>query len=665
MLRSLFGKFRDTLLRRPSPEDVQVVLEAGPIAALVTALLAIIFALSYHGEGDGPVVYGWAGATVLLSLFMYLRGRKAARREVAAVSRSGSIRIVVFSLLFASPWSALAFLTLGRTDLAQQMIALMVCAGLCSGAAIVLHRTLLAATAYFGVVLLSVIAAFALRGQTDMWPVTIYVVLYGLSLLALAFLTARMSKAQETSNNELSELADDLHAAHEEISVMAFVDPVTDLPNRSVFGRQVHEQIARAEEGQGFAVFLLDLDGFKNVNDGIGYHAGDQLLQVVATRLREALGPDDEVARLWADEFALVVKGVDEQAALKRAAGIINSVSKPAMIDERAIYPNASIGGALYPRDGETEHELIRKANIALHRAKENGRGRCVLYTGAMSARIAEIDRIEHDLHVALLEGQIEIHYQPKIDLETGAPLGAEALVRWNHPKGGVLTPDQFLGVAAERGMMLDVSSHIFEVIARDIVAWRDAGAAFGKIAINIHPLDLKSPTGLLANLRRLLTAGVRQSDVVIEITEGCFVGRDTDEAAIALDAIHEMGFELALDDFGTGHASLSHLRKLPIHELKIDREFVSGICHNQHDLAIVSATIEIARCLDLRTVAEGVETAEQIAALREVGADIGQGYHWCKPVPAAEYLAFFEGQRTVASAPPPLARLASDHKTP
>ncbi|MEM9046731.1 MAG: EAL domain-containing protein, partial [Pseudomonadota bacterium] len=270
-----------------------------------------------------------------------------------------------------------------------------------------------------------------------------------------------------------------------------------------------------------------------------------------------------------------------------------------------------------------------------------------------------------HDLHVALLQRQIEIHYQPKVDLGTGQPLGAEALVRWRHPTDGLLSPDQFLPVATERGMMLDVSSHIFEVISSDIISWRRSGRAFGKIAINIHPLDLKAPKSLLENLRRMLQSGVAQDDVVMEITEGCFVGRDTDEAALALDAIHDMGFELSLDDFGTGHASLSHLRNLPIHELKIDRAFVSGICDNQHDLAIVSATIEIARCLNLRTVAEGVETVEQIKALHELGAEIGQGYHWCKPVPGDEYMSFFEAQRgRSVSASAQLVEAASRHKS-
>ncbi|MEM7671238.1 MAG: EAL domain-containing protein [Pseudomonadota bacterium] len=248
---------------------------------------------------------------------------------------------------------------------------------------------------------------------------------------------------------------------------------------------------------------------------------------------------------------------------------------------------------------------------------------------------------MERDLHVALADGQILVHYQPKVDLTTGMPVGAEALVRWKHPQNGFVPPDRFLSIAADRGLMPDLTTTIFDTVRRDILEWRGRGLPFGRIAINIQPNDLKSPNTLLAHLRQFLSVGITVDDLVIEITEGCFVGRDSDGAALALDGINEAGFELSLDDFGTGHASLSHLRKLPIQELKIDREFVTGICTNKHDRAIVSATIEIARCLNLRTVAEGVETREQIDALRLLGADLGQGYHWCRPVPRAEFETF------------------------
>ncbi|MEM9045185.1 MAG: diguanylate cyclase, partial [Pseudomonadota bacterium] len=392
MREGLFASFMDTLVRRPSPDDFRAVLQSGPLGAVITAVLSATFALIYGGLSDAPGIYGWAGATVLLSLFIYLRGRRASLRHVEYVSRSGAIRIVAYALVLATPWSALALMVLGRADPPEQMIALMICAGMSAGGAFALHRALLAALCYIGLVLASVVVAFLLRGHEEMWPVAVYALLYGVSLAAFSFLAARIGKDQEVSNLELSQLVDDLHAAHEEISLMAFVDPVTDLPNRSVFGRQVRELIS--EDGSGFAVLLLDLDGFKNVNDGIGYHAGDELLQIVSQRLRETVRLGDEVARLWADEFALVLKETDPQSILDRANEIINAVSEPTMIDGRAIYPNASVGGALFPRDGESENELIRRATIALHRAKETGRGRSLLYADAMSARIAEVDRL-------------------------------------------------------------------------------------------------------------------------------------------------------------------------------------------------------------------------------------------------------------------------------
>ncbi|MEM9242362.1 MAG: hypothetical protein AAGB07_20530, partial [Pseudomonadota bacterium] len=246
MSESLFASFRDTLLRRPSPEDFRAVLLAGPLGAFATATLASVFAAIYGSLGNGIVIYLWAGSTTLLSLFAYLRGRRAARRRVDYVSRSGSVRIVTFSLLLAVPWAALALLVLGRADPPQQMIALMICAGMSAGGAFALHRALIAAVAYFGLVLSAVALAFLLREHGEMWPVAAYTLLYALSLGAFTFLASKIVKAQEASNQELTQLVDDLHAAHEEISLMAFVDSTTDLPNRSVFGRQIHDFIAES-----------------------------------------------------------------------------------------------------------------------------------------------------------------------------------------------------------------------------------------------------------------------------------------------------------------------------------------------------------------------------------------------------------------------------------
>lgn len=635
--------FWTTLTRRPSPEDVQSVVQFSPGAATVTAINALIFAAGSQANSGSNFTLVWTCVTLAVCAFIMLRAKNASVRQVEHVSRRGARRVVIFSIALALPWGILALAVLGSGSPDDQLLVLMVCAGMSAGGAFILHRTLLAATAFYVTILGSVLIACAIHSPLKMLPIAIYTILYGLFLMGFAYMTGVMARQRDRSVGQLSTSVADLKEAHSEISSLAFFDPLTGLPNRTSLDRRLHEMLSDAAETRGkVGIFLLDLDRFRLINDGIGHAAGDDVLQHVAIRLSETLRDGGLIARLWADEFAFLVSGIDGPADMaKIAARVIEAVSEPTQISGRSVYLGASIGASLFPDHGKTEASLLRAADIALHRSKETGRGRFTLYRNEMSDRVAAADRMERDLHAALSDGQISVHYQPKVELHTGAAVGAEALVRWHHPEDGFIPPDLFLTLAADRGMMPDVTARIFEVVSADILALRHRGLDFGKIAINIHPLDLKSPNTLLSHLRQLLASGIEVSDVVIEITEGCFVGRGSDDAALALDAISDFGFELSLDDFGTGHASLSHLRKLPVQELKIDREFVTGICTNQHDRAIVSATIEIARCLQLRTVAEGVETKEQIEALQSIGADLGQGYHWCRPVPRADFEAF------------------------
>jgi len=257
---------------------------------------------------------------------------------------------------------------------------------------------------------------------------------------------------------------------------------------------------------------------------------------------------------------------------------------------------------------------------------------------------LEEEEKIAADLRFALEHDHIKVHYQPKISLADGQILGAEALVRWNHPTLGEIPPERFLEVAAERGLMPDLGDRITDIVAGDIAQWRKVGISPGPVAINIHAVDLKSPQNLIERLDGLSRHGVSRSDVVLEITEGCFVGRGTDHASMLIDTLHELGFELSLDDFGTGHAALSHLKSLPVSEVKIDRSFVMGLGVNRHDSAIVTAIVALAQGLGLRIVAEGVETEEHRKRLLEMGVVIGQGYLWSHALGADAFCKLVAG---------------------
>ena len=276
------------------------------------------------------------------------------------------------------------------------------------------------------------------------------------------------------------------------------------------------------------------------------------------------------------------------------------------------------------------------------------GRNQFVAYTDALGVKQREEEEIATDLRAALADGGVEVWYQPKVALEDGRVVGAEALVRWNN-RGRQIPPDLFLDVATERGFMPDLSDVIFAQVGRDLADWQARGLGQLKVSVNIHPVDLKTPQRLISRVKALEKAALGRERIVLEITEGCFVGRGSDEAAILIDTLAEMGFELSLDDFGTGHAALAHLKRLPVCELKIDRSFVAGLGMSRHDSAIVAAMIELARGVDLGVVAEGVETEAQRQALLKMGVQTAQGFLWAGALPEATFFDYCLAQNSSA----------------
>lgn len=632
-----------TLCETPSPEDMSSIIRKSLLFTSASSINAVIFTLiTWPSLGDGFLLL-WCAFIVSMNSYIAHRNRKSTRRIVKSVSRKAIRRVVLFSILSGAPWGILPIVAFGAGSSFDRLMILMVSTGMAAGATFMLYRTLAACIAYSIVVLGPLFVVCMVSDTGDLWPLAMYTVVFGTYLVSLSANICNTARERDKSLEELSATVIQLEKAHRRISHLAFYDDVTGLPNRTTYTERLTQEVERgAETGEGLVVLMLDLDRFKDVNDTLGHEFGDRLLKLIGKRLSDGLRPEDMLARLGGDEFAIIVKSESQQSQLHDLIErIMVTLAEPVLLDGHQIYPGTSIGIACFPENGKTAEDLLLKADIALNRAKELGKGRFVMFDCTLHAKLTAEDRLAGQLRKALDDGDIRVEYQPKVDMDIGTMMGAEALVRWTHPTEGKIPPDRFLPVAASRGLLPQLTRAIFDRVCQDMLQWQKDGVAVGKIAVNIHPSDLKQPVELMDNLKRMIALGIDPKKVVLEVTEGCFVGGGTETAPLILDAINDMGFDLSLDDFGMGYASLSHLRKLPVTELKVDQSFVAGLCDNHHDRAIIAATIEIARGMGLRLIAEGVETVAQRDALLELGAVYGQGYYWAKSLSPGDLTKF------------------------
>jgi diguanylate cyclase (GGDEF)-like protein/PAS domain S-box-containing protein len=423
-------------------------------------------------------------------------------------------------------------------------------------------------------------------------------------------------------------------AAEHELAERALHDPLTKLPNRLLFGDRVEVALARIQRsGSSLAVFFIDLDRFKLINDSLGHAVGDRMLVEVSARLRSVVRPSDTVARFGGDEFAVLCENTDEQAATLVAERILSRLGEPMVIDGRELFMNASIGIAV-SRDHRVKAEgMLRDSDAAMYRAKEQGRSRFALFDGGMRLRATERLELEGDLRHALERDELFLVYQPDVELATGGLHGVEALVRWRHPRRGLMAPIQFIPVAEESGLIVPLGEWVIAAACRQARVWEDAGLALS-MSINISPRQLSDPQLAEVLDTALAVTGADPSRLCLEITESAAV----DTGVPALAALRASGVRLALDDFGAGFSSLHQIHRLPpVDALKIDRSFVEELGRRPADVAIVAAIVGMARALQMVTVAEGIQDAEQVRVLRELGCDRGQGYYFSRPVdPAA-----------------------------
>lgn len=421
---------------------------------------------------------------------------------------------------------------------------------------------------------------------------------------------------------------------------LATHDTLTGLPNRMLFMDRLEQSLIRAKRYETLVgVMFIDLDHFKRVNDTLGHASGDQLICEVARRLQAVTRAEDIVARLGGDEFVVVIDAVTVNQILHVVEKTLAMVSEPYRIAGREIFSSCSIGVSVYPTDGTDASSLLKNADTAMYTAKNGGRNRFQLYDAAMNAMAEERLQLETELHYALERNEFVFHYQPQLNLETGRIEGVEALIRWNKPDKGLLSPALFLSMLEETGGIVSVGRSLLLAACHQTADWHVAGFTDLDVAVNVSSKEFWHET-LLDNVRDALAqSGLPPQSLQLELTEGIFM-EDVDAAVVRILALKALGVAVAIDDFGTGYSSLAHLKRFPLDVLKIDRFFVKDLPNAPANEALISSILALCKGLNLGTVAEGVETREQLESLRTLGCQIVQGYFISRPVPAEQILA-------------------------
>ncbi len=418
-------------------------------------------------------------------------------------------------------------------------------------------------------------------------------------------------------------------------------DPTT-VPDRSFLTKHLSEAVQRAARtGRQLGVMFVDLDRFRSINDAHGHATGDLMLSAVAQRIRSAISAEGRVVRMGGDEFSVILENVRNEDQINSAATRLRAaLAEPFELNGRRLMTTASVGASIFPRDGTTTRRLLLNADTALYHSKRRGRDNFQIFREQMGRRLREKTTLENRLRGAIRDRQLEVFYQPIVDVRTLRVVALEALLRWQHPTGGWISPERFIGLAEETGLIVPIGEFVLERVLADAAGWREAGCSLVPIAVNISALQLQRTSlhDLIVDATR--SAGFDPAMLQIELTErAMFEGREGTDADV-FTRLRELGVHISLDDFGTGYSSLSYLKRWRVDSLKIDRSFVRDLPASADDLAIVTAICAIARRLKIAVVAEGVENRHQLAILRELGCDFAQGYLFSRPTNSASIQA-------------------------
>jgi len=434
--------------------------------------------------------------------------------------------------------------------------------------------------------------------------------------------------------------------AERKVQLLAYRDTLTGLPNRLLFADRLEQAVVRSERSRtSMALMLVDIDDFKLVNDSFGHDAGDKLIKAVGDLISKSLRRADTIARLGGDEFAVIIEGIDgPEDAISIADNLTTILEHNVRLDDQETYTSASIGIAVYPGDGKDARTLLKNADTAMFRAKENGRHCFQFYKPEMSVSAMERLDLENSLKAAFENDEFQIHYQPIIDIHKNEVIGVEALLRWQHPEKGMIQPSDFVKVVEDCGLIVALGEWMVFSVCKQIKLWHDAGLAKQNVSINLSPRQFKEQDLVTLFIQAMAENDIDGSSLSIEVTERTLID-NVGEVEATLKKLREKGMRILLDDFGTGYASLAYLKDFPVDVVKIDRAFIAGIPDNQEDSTIVDAIAGLTRGLKLALHAEGVENERQLNVLKGLGCQYGQGYYWSKPLPGNEYEQFYMNQ--------------------
>ncbi|MFN7024344.1 MAG: putative bifunctional diguanylate cyclase/phosphodiesterase [Pseudorhizobium sp.] len=614
---------------------LHITVWANSFIALTTA------AILWLNKPASDVLY-WLAAVVALNMARLILASSLRRRDLAQHNGQLTLRILTAAAFVSGClWAVTPFLEPVRDNYAAQAYVIFIIAGICAGAVIQSPAYSPVSVAFGAPQMLAAIGSLLWNASATEVVVALDVAL----LMVMMFRSTRISQANFIASQSerihavslafsLAEANGAIQTSNDELERLANRDPLTGLGNRSAFNaglcRVLRECTAQEEP---VALLIIDLDRFKSINDTMGHSAGDAVLVAFAARLNSAVDPSDLAVRLGGDEFAIVVQGVDALARAERLASAILSVSaEPVHVADRSVVTGSSIGLALFPEHADTPEALFRCADIALYAAKEEGRRRICVFNPCIRRRLDRQKSIEMALEDAIDTGEIEVHFQPQVDLADGSFIGCEALIRWTHPVIGPIQPPEIVAASKAIHASEKLTRHV-ATAAADLVRRLPALGLPGlSVAINVSPSEFTtySVSALLEEV--VAAAGIDPSQLEVEITEEATL--DTVAAGAELARLEQARFRLAVDDFGAGHSSLAYLVGLKIDRLKIDRSFIDGIATSRENQALVAALIGMGRALSMEIVVEGVETAADAEVLRLLGCRYAQGYLYGRPMP-------------------------------
>lgn len=628
---------------------------ARTLASWIAAVVASGIALWLAGRPSFTKLQGVWGALAMGGgiCTMHYVGMQAMVMTVPIAWDMGIVAISVLIAVLASATALMLFRVLFKLEgkrlwVFQSLAALVMGAAICG-----MHYTGMSAANFAeGAVCLS---ANDLAGPE---LTAIILITTGLLLMATMFTMMVDAQLQSTTsrlNHSLQESNAQLQSANLELRKRAFADPLTDLPNRLLFEDRLRHALVRLERANHYrieerlCIMFVDLDGFKPINDSFGHAVGDEILQHVGQRLSTLARSSDTVARVGGDEFLLLMEGVQNIAdGIQLVQCVLSEVAHPYLVAGKSLQITASVGLVLFPDHGSPEH-LVAHADAAMYVAKRNGGNGYAVFQPHMGSDAADQLALQNDLRHAMVRKEIALHYQPKVDGRTGEIIGAEALLRWQHPTRGMVSPVIFIPLAERFGIIHQLGGWVIEEACRQLAVWRDAGIHM-RLAINLSVHQLRA-SGLAVNIAQALQQhGVEAEQLLCEITESVAM-EDTAATQRTFEELGAIGVYLSIDDFGTGYSSLSYLRQLPAQQLKIDRSFIRDLETDEASRAVVQAVVHLAHALDLRVVAEGVETPGQRDILLAMHCDELQGFFFAYPMPAEQLTAWAAGEKPVGGA--------------